>query len=63
MPDNPAFFIHLKKQSNMKKYTASYLALGIGLILLFAGITYGSIYFYIIATIFIIGGIIKRIYS
>lgn len=47
----------------MKKYTASYLALAIGLILLFAGVTYESIYFYIIATIFIIGGIIKRIYS
>ena len=47
----------------MKKYTTSYLAIGIGLILLLVGITYESIYLYIIATIFIIGGIIKRIYS
>ncbi len=47
----------------MKKYTLSYIAMIIGLLLLLAGTTYESMYFYIIGTIFIIGGIIKRIYS
>lgn len=47
----------------MKKNTISYLTIVIGLLLLFAGVTYESMYFYIIGTIFIIGGIVKRIYS
>lgn len=47
----------------MKKNTFAYLALIIGLILLLAGISFESMYFYIIGTIFLLGGIVKRIYS